>query len=279
MPDQAFMIDRTHRVDDRMSQPSKDAASLAHDICEADPGLLSDEGSSQSDTESLQTVVAHGLDLLEEMCEKEGRLPVINVRFDLEGEWERMCAINYGEDVQEQLADQPASPLILNGTSPIHGSGPIQPLESLDANDYSMNVDLHSSPPNSTKTPSTTSSDENRKFQLNAVDAYNADPVKDICKEVLHIASQQLRRIPGEHLFRFCCTAQQDKGVPTLWCRLGDKIACWDCYTSKNRVCIRWLGGDEYLMLPLAACFRRVEAEPWEKDYWIWDGVVRGKGI
>jgi len=184
-------------------------------------------------------------------------------------------------DSQALLADEPINPQVVNNATPIHECAETLPHEDLELKDSPTSCDLSPSPPAQHDTFSSTSSDQGIDLVFWASESYNADPIniRDVHPEVLRTASKQVAHIPLEHLYTVCCAAQQGRGVPTLWSCAGDKLACWDCYTSQSRVCVRWLRGNEFIILPLVAWFRREDAEPSDRDYWIWDGIVRGAGV
>lgn len=110
-----------------------------------------------------------------------------------------------------------------------------------------------------------------------ALDAYNSDPLpfEDICPIVIEYAAQQLDEFDWSKLKRRRCLEQCGNDLRTLrWSQdvKSEKFACWTCSMTKESVCIRWLGGNAFLILPLLPRLRKPDTGPESLEYWVWGG-------
>lgn len=110
-----------------------------------------------------------------------------------------------------------------------------------------------------------------------ALDAYNHDPVpfEDICPIVIEFAAQQLDEFDWSKLKRRKCMEQLKHDSRThRWSQdvKHDKFACWTCSMSKDSVCMRWLGGNAFLILLLLPKLRKSGTRTDHLEYWVWDG-------
>jgi hypothetical protein len=110
-----------------------------------------------------------------------------------------------------------------------------------------------------------------------ALDAYNHDPVpfEDICPIVIEFAAQQLDEFDWSKLKRRKCMEQLKHDSRThRWSQdvKHDRFACWTCSMSKDSVCMRWLGGNAFLILPLLPKLRKPGTRTDQLEYWVWGG-------
>ncbi|KAH6618891.1 hypothetical protein C7974DRAFT_39076 [Boeremia exigua] len=115
-------------------------------------------------------------------------------------------------------------------------------------------------------------------YDFYALDAYHSDPVPfgRMCPQVREIAALQLYHYDLSNLNGQRCLQQHYLGLRTYRWYMesnSDKFACEDCSMSKTSVCMRWLGGNAFLILPLIPKFRTLGLASEDLGYWIWDGV------
>jgi hypothetical protein len=135
--------------------------------------------------------------------------------------------------------------------------------------------------------PSTSSDDDTIVLIFHALDIHGAEVNLHAVNRhpVLGNAGQLVRYIPPHHLCRCCCCYSKWSGnllpdmhiFPSISMR-ASRYACDDCLLSR-RPCVRWLGRNEFVLLPLMEHFRRADARIGDDDYWVWDGVDRGEGL
>ncbi|KAF2036155.1 hypothetical protein EK21DRAFT_83865 [Setomelanomma holmii] len=106
-------------------------------------------------------------------------------------------------------------------------------------------------------------------------DAVTLDPLPEsqICPAIPHKATQVLDCVDTHGIALGKCIYQSSLRRPTLW-SFGtcDKLACSGCFVSR-KVCMRWLGGQSYIILPLLTALRKPSAQIVDTEYWLWDGV------
>lgn len=110
-----------------------------------------------------------------------------------------------------------------------------------------------------------------------ALDAYNSDPLPFhlMSPEVLDLAAHQLSYFNISNLNGQSCLQQHYRGLRTdrwyMECN-SDRFACEGCSMVTGRVCMRWLGGNAFVFLPLVPRFRGVGVRSEDDEYWVWDG-------
>ncbi|KAH7090766.1 hypothetical protein FB567DRAFT_546924 [Paraphoma chrysanthemicola] len=110
---------------------------------------------------------------------------------------------------------------------------------------------------------------------LFALEAFTSDPLplSDINAAVLERANRRLDHTSLSTVVSGQCINERSCGRPSLW-PFGacNKYACWSCFVGR-RVCMRWLGERNFVLLPLLPQLRNPDAQSRDIEYWVWDGV------
>lgn len=114
-------------------------------------------------------------------------------------------------------------------------------------------------------------------YELHALDVHNSNPIPfaRICPDVQERVLDQVGHLDLSNLQTQECLQQYRRGLSTpCWPKEweSDRFACWNCYVSNEDVCMRWLGGVAFAVLPLIAQLRKSDVGPQDMDYWVWDG-------